>query len=206
MKVQVITDSTSDIPPGMDEDQYRNWLSADLIKSSLTMTRKLGVKPRFFAIPYGEYSLQLIEEAKKVGYEAILTQDPGSVSIDSDLFLLPREPILGNDWSTMKHFEEVLKRVDLPARDFRPSFGRSSVIPSLFGATILEPDLYEPASFRIYVSELGWQKATMQGDFAVVTNSSTLNRRINRVAISGREKESGRTAIRYWMLVKEIEN
>jgi hypothetical protein len=43
----------------------------------------------------------------------------------------------------------------------------------------------------------------MRGDFATITNSTTLKRRINRVAISGREKESGRTAIHYWMLVGE---
>jgi len=53
------------------------------------------------------------------------------------------------------------------------------------------------------VSELGWQNATIEGGFAHITNITELKRRINRVAISGREKKSGRTAIRYWMLVGE---
>jgi peptidoglycan/xylan/chitin deacetylase (PgdA/CDA1 family) len=190
-----------DVPEGMDDEQYRNWISSDLVKSSLRLIKELGNKPRFFAIPYGEHNLQVIEEARKIGYEAIFTQDPGSVSQYSDLFLLSREPILGNNWSTMKHFEEVLKRVDLPAQDLTPPPGKLASDPSSFGATILKPDLYEPSSFRIYVSELGWQNAVIDGDRVSIGGGKELTRRLNRVMIRAREKGTGRTAIRSWLLV-----
>jgi hypothetical protein len=98
----------------------------------------------------------------------------------------------------------VLERVDLPIAGEIPAAGQlSDTAPDRFGAQLLYPERYIPGSLGIYISELGWHKASMQGDFASITNSSTLSRRINRVAISGREKESGRTAIRYWMLVRE---
>jgi peptidoglycan/xylan/chitin deacetylase (PgdA/CDA1 family) len=191
----------ADIPAGMDEDQYRNWISGDLVKSSMTMIKKLGSGPRFFAIPYGEHNQQVIEEARKLGYEAIMTQDPGSISQHSDLFLLPREPILGNDWSTMKHFEEILERVDLPSRDLTPLPGKISGPPSSYGATILDLDRYKPSSFKIYVSELGWQNATIDGDRISIPGGSKLTRRLNRVMIKAREKGTGRTAVKTWLLV-----
>lgn len=195
------------IPAGMDLDEYRAWMRTDLAVSARIFTERLAERPRYFAVPYGEYNKDLLDEVRSLGYESILLQDPGSVSSDTDPFAIPREPILGTDWSTMEHFQMVLERVDLPIAAQTPAAGRlPDATPERFGAQLLYPERYVPGTIGIYVSELGWQKATMQGDFAVVANSSTLNRRINRVAISGREKESGRTAIRYWMLVGEIEN
>jgi peptidoglycan/xylan/chitin deacetylase (PgdA/CDA1 family) len=194
-------------PSGMDMDEYRAWIRTDLEVSTRMLSEKLKERPRFFAVPYGEYNMDLLEEIRSFGYEAILLQDPGSVSSDTEPFAIPREPILGNDWSTMEHFQMVLQRVDLPITGKIPAAGQlSHAVPDRFGAQLLYPERYIPGTLGIYVSELGWHKASVQGDFASITNSSSLSRRINRVAISGREKDSGRTAIRYWMLVREIEN
>jgi peptidoglycan/xylan/chitin deacetylase (PgdA/CDA1 family) len=194
-------------PAGMDFDAYRAWMRSDLEVSTRIFTERLAERPRFFAVPYGEYNMALLDEIRSFGYESILLQDPGSVSSDTDPFAIPREPILGTEWSTMQHFQMVLERVDLPIAGKIPPAGQlPDTTPERFGAQLLYPERYVPGTLGIYVSELGWQKVTMQGDFASITNSSTLNRRINRVAISGREKESGRTAIRYWMVVGEIEN
>jgi peptidoglycan/xylan/chitin deacetylase (PgdA/CDA1 family) len=191
-------------PSGMDMDEYRAWIRTDLALSTRILSEKLKERPRYFAVPYGEYNMDLLEEIRSFGYEAILLQDPGSVSSDTDPFSIPREPILGTDWSTMEHFQMVLERVDLPIAGKIPDAGQlSDNAPDRFGAQLLYPERYIPGSLGIYISELGWHKASMQGDLASITNSSTLSRRINRVAISGREKGSGRTAIRYWMLIGE---
>ena len=191
-------------PSGMDMEEYRAWIRADLAVSTRILSEELKERPRFFAVPYGEYNRVLLEETRSFGYEAILLQDPGSVSSDTDPFAIPREPILGTDWSTLQHFQMVLERVDLPISEEIPAAGNlPDSAPQQFGAQLLYPERYIPGTVGIYVSELGWHRATMQGDFASVVNSTTLSRRINRVAISGREKESGRTAIRYWMLVGE---
>ena len=107
----------------------------------------------------------------------------------------------------MEHFQMVLERADLPIRGEIPASGLLlDNTPERFGAHLLYPDRYMPGTLGIYVSELGWQKGALEGDFVSIPNSSLLNRPINRVAISAREKESGRIAIRYWMLVGEIEN
>jgi peptidoglycan/xylan/chitin deacetylase (PgdA/CDA1 family) len=190
------------MPPGMDVHDYRAWIRADLAASTKILSEELDERPRFFAVPYGEYNVIVLDEIRSFGYEAIILQDPGSVSSDTDPLAIPREPILGNEWATMEHFRDVLERVDLPIRREVPSAGQlSENTPKRFGAHLLYPERYVPGSIGIYVTELGWQQATVEDDFASIMNSNTLKSRINRVAVSAREKESGRTAVRFWMLV-----
>ena len=192
------------MPSGMAMDEYRAWIRADLAVSTRILSEELKERPRFFAVPYGEYNKVILEEIRSFGYEAILLQDPGSVSSHTDPFAIPREPILGNDWATMKHFQMVLERVDLPITAQIPAAGNlSDPLPQQFGAQLLYPDRYIPGTIGIYVTDLGWHQAIMQNNFASIVNNNPLQRRITRVAISGREKESGRTAIRYWMLVND---
>jgi peptidoglycan/xylan/chitin deacetylase (PgdA/CDA1 family) len=192
------------VPSGMNTQAYRAWIRADLEISTRVFTENLEERPRFFAVPYGEYNRIVLDEIRSFGYEAILLQDPGSVSSDTDLFAIPREPILGIEWASMEHFKMVLERVDLPIRGEIPPAGQlQDNTPKGFGAYLCYPERYVPGTIGIYVTELGWQAATIEKSFARIANSSTLRRRINRVAISAREKESGRTAIRFWMLVGE---
>ena len=189
-------------PEGMDQEEYKSWIRADLAVSTRILSEELEERPRFFAVPYGEYNKTVLDEIRLFGYEAILLQDPGSISSNIDPFAIPREPILGNEWATMEHFQMILERVDLPVSDETPSAGQMlGNAPERFGARLLYPERYVPGTIGIYVSELGWQKAKVKDGFASIDNSLSLQRRINRVAISGREKESGRIAIRYWMLV-----
>jgi len=194
-------------PPEMDMAEYRAWIRADLAVSTRILSEELHERPRFFALPYGEYNKVLLDEVRSFGYEAILLQDPGSVSSHTDPFAIPREPILGTDWSTMEHFQMVLERGDLPIVREMPAAGvLSNTTPERFGAQLLFPERYIPGTLGIYVSELGWQKASVEGNLVHIANSTLLQRKVNRVAISGREKASGRTAIRYWMLVQETED
>ncbi len=192
-------------PKEMDEQDYRDWIAADFAKSQTIMERELGVKPRFLALPYGEYNQTVIEVAKTAGFEAVFPQDPGSVSNAIDLYSIPREPILGNDWSTIEHFATILNRTDLPLDTMVPGIARlKSQTPPEFSARLLYPDQYRAGTVGIYVSELGWQQATVEDDTIRITNDKPLQRRLNRVAVSGREKGTGRTAIRFWLLVNEF--
>jgi peptidoglycan/xylan/chitin deacetylase (PgdA/CDA1 family) len=95
---------------GMDMNEYRAWIRTDLAESTRILSEKLKERPRFFAVPYGEYNMDLLEEIRSFGYEAILLQDPGSVSSDTD----PQTPLpyrvsqslvlTGLPWSTFKWF------------------------------------------------------------------------------------------------------
>jgi peptidoglycan/xylan/chitin deacetylase (PgdA/CDA1 family) len=192
----------ADRPRGMNESDYRNWIRDDLSKNSKTISGKLGVKPGFLAIPYGEYNQQVMGVARQLGYEAILTQDPGSVSEATDPHLIPREAILGGEWATMAHFKKILRRVDLPVTDMHPPYGEVGEAPDSYSVRLVHPDRYESDSFAIYVSELGWLEPQLQGDKLVASGGVKLSRKLNRVMVKAREKKSGKTAVRSWLLVR----
>ncbi|MEN8256524.1 MAG: polysaccharide deacetylase family protein [Thermodesulfobacteriota bacterium] len=186
----------------MDEFGYRAWISGDLVKSMALFSRELGDTPRFLALPYGEYNQIVIEEAKALGYEAILTQDPGAVGSHSDLFNLPRQPILGDEWASMPHFEKILKLTDFPVTDLTPQPQQlADAMVTRFQVTMINPEDYIPGSFGFWVSGLGWHQGQRQGDTLYFTADKPLQRPISRVVVSGRVAKDRKLATRTWMLV-----
>lgn len=53
----------ADRPEGMDDAAYRAWIAADLAKGSEILLKELGYRPRYLALPYGEYNNIVMEEA-----------------------------------------------------------------------------------------------------------------------------------------------
>lgn len=197
----------AECPAGMDEQTCRSWISIDLAQGTRIMARELGERSRFLALPYGEYNSFVLNEAQNMGYEAVLTQDPGSVGAETDFFQIPREPILGNEWSTMAHFKEVLARVDLPLTEMSPGFiPLTSGDVKQFSTRITFPERYVSGSMGIFVSELGWQQGVLEGAVLRVKAEKKLTRQYDRVFVSGREKESGRMAIRSWLISLTLQN
>ncbi len=191
-------------PEGLDGAAYEKWILDDLIASRKLFDQRLGFTPAFLALPYGEYNATVLRKARELGYQAVLTQDSGSVSDHTPVMTIPREAILGFEWAQMDHFKKILERGDLPLSD--PVPGLDPIDPSQppqFSARILFPERYRPGTIGIYVSELGWQRATVTDGVARIRNSSLLTKRINRVAVSGVEKDSGRSTIRYWMVTAD---
>jgi len=189
-------------PQGFDDEAYKAWVKQDFAVSNALFEKNLQRKPKMLAFPYGEYNSIVLAVAGEVGYEATFSQDPGAISADSDIRSLPREPILGSEWSTLKHFKEVLERKDLPIIDLQPDLSPAvNPAPKRFGARLLYPDRYVPDSFGIYVSELGWKKASYNGGRVYIDNNAVLSRRLNRVMISAREKETNMTALRFWLVI-----
>ncbi len=63
---------------------------ADLERSTNRLATELGSAPDLFAYPYGETSLKLKKLVADTGYTAAFGQHSGAVSMDDDLFYLPR--------------------------------------------------------------------------------------------------------------------
>jgi peptidoglycan/xylan/chitin deacetylase (PgdA/CDA1 family) len=191
-------------PQGLDDESYKAWVKQDLALSNALFEKKLQRKPEMLAFPYGEYNSIVLAAAGEMGYVATFSQDPGAISADSDIHSLPREPILGSEWSTLKHFKEVLERKDLPITDLQPDLSPLvNPAPKRFGARLLYPDRYVPDSFGIYVSELGWKKASFNDGRVYIDNHASLSRRQNRIMISAREKGTNRTALRFWLVIAD---
>lgn len=74
-------------------------MSADEIRSEVLAAQRrideeLGVQPRLFAYPYGEYSLEAKAVLKELGYLG-LAQNSGAVGSSSDFQAIPRFPLAG---------------------------------------------------------------------------------------------------------------
>jgi len=63
------------------EPEFRARIREDLASSIEVLTAKLGRKPSILTWPYGSYNAIGVEEAKKLGFEMILTLDDGFSSI-----------------------------------------------------------------------------------------------------------------------------
>jgi peptidoglycan/xylan/chitin deacetylase (PgdA/CDA1 family) len=187
-------------PAGLTKSGYAHWVRADLEKGRAVLARHLGRPPALLALPYGEYNSIITRQCREIGYEAIFSQDPGSVSGDTG-YVIPREPILGYDWSTLEHFKNVLERTDLPISNIEPDTAPFSGVARQFCATLLYPGRYDLRTLNVYVSELGWQRPEITGNRVCLANARKLKRRTNRVAISAIDK-SHRRAIRFWLLIR----
>ena len=189
-------------PEKLNRLSYQTWIATDISKSKALLIRELGETPRYFALPYGVYNNLVLAELKKQGYEAVLTQDPGAISVDTDLFTMPRQPILGNEWATLDFFAKSLEFVDLPLSDYQPE---PSIIKDGFvgtiQATLKDPEKYSKGSFGVWLSGLGWHKATLTGNTLSVKLDKTLVRPTTRVVMSGRLKVSNTLATRTWLLI-----
>ena len=58
------------------DDNFRVRVSSDLRKSIEVLEEKTGVRPRIITWPYGEFNEVCVEEAKKLGFEMMLTLIP----------------------------------------------------------------------------------------------------------------------------------
>ncbi len=189
-------------PEGLTELEYKTWINDDIAKSRALMTRELGETPRFFALPYGVYNDIVLDELRNQGYESVMTQDPGAVSNNTDLFAVPRQPILGNEWATLKHFVKSLDLVDLPITGYKPgpSILNNPLIKTI-QATLTNPDQYIDGTFGIWLSGLGWHQASLKDDILSVDLNKALTRPSTRVVVSARHKESRMLATRTWILI-----
>ena len=185
-------------PPGLSRKQYRQWIAADLKRSRKLIRKRLGFFPRFYAIPYGLYNDVVLETAAAAGFDAVFTQDPGSVGRATGRFMIPREPILGRDWSTIGHFAAVIRRRDLPLASYFPHPGPVAA-PLCFDAAVMNPAAFRKGDFELYLSELGWRRVEMKDGRIHYEFPGPFTRRFNRVMVKGRLRD-GTVALRSWLI------
>lgn len=92
---------------------WRARVKGDILRAQAAFLQELGQKPTLFAYPYGEFSRELIEVVKEIGFSAAIAQQSGVVDDTSDLFTLPRFP-MGGGYATLEQFQSklLMKRLD----------------------------------------------------------------------------------------------
>lgn len=131
-------------------DAWEKRILADLHRSQLAFEVNLGIFPKLFAYPYGEFSSELVALVKKSGFEAAFGQQSGVITPTQDLYVLPRFPV-GGDHVSVAEFREKLFMSALPVTVVSP---KSSVLggenpPKL--KFYLKPDVVDSSSLRCFV-------------------------------------------------------
>lgn len=97
---------------------WRTRVKADITEAQAAFKRELDLDPTLFAYPYGEFSPELVEIARELGFDAAISQQSGVVDETSDLFTIPRFP-MGGGYATLKQFRSKLSmsRLNLEVLD-----------------------------------------------------------------------------------------
>ncbi len=152
------------------------FLRNDFKKGFELLKKRLGITPKYFAYPYGEYNSRVKNIAKEFGFQAILNQNIGAVSSTSDIFDLDRNALVGK--SNLKrdlNYKEL--HIDIIKPKTYPNNGiLKKIVAKLYNTK------YKSANF--YLSGYGWQKLDIKNGFINKNINKKLIRPRSRLAIS----------------------
>ena len=83
---------------------------ADIAAAQRALKEKLGIENRWLAFPYGSYDAEVIDIAKSLGIQMVVTSDSGRVHTGDDPYTL-RRAWIGNEVSE-ENYQERLTRDD----------------------------------------------------------------------------------------------
>jgi peptidoglycan/xylan/chitin deacetylase (PgdA/CDA1 family) len=72
-----------------------NIFEDDLLKAEVLFEEHLGIVPKIYVYPYGEFSADMVEVLKKHDYQIAFAQNSGVMSNGSHPFAVPRFPVAG---------------------------------------------------------------------------------------------------------------
>ncbi len=190
------------LPQKLTKKEYEDMLIKDTKRAECRFKKLIGYKPKFYAYPYGEYNEIFVKVIKELGYKAAFTQDPFNVSINTNKYLIPRQPIVGS-WASIKHFKNILNVEPLDVEPINPKIGfLEKNPPGKFKAILKNPDKYK--NCKLYISEIGWLNLQKHKNI-LLSNSDIpfLKRWKNRIGIKCLNKNTKKYATYFYMIIKE---
>lgn len=106
-----------------------------IAKANQRFQQELGLVPKLFAYPYGEYSLAARQAVIEAGFEAAFGQHSGVAYAAHDLFSLPRFAI-NETYGDSEPFSLRLEALPLRVQDVTPREPVLAVNPPPFGFTV----------------------------------------------------------------------
>jgi peptidoglycan/xylan/chitin deacetylase (PgdA/CDA1 family) len=178
-------------------------LRHDIATAQKLIEERLGVHPAYYAFPYGEYTDEAQEVVRDAGYRVQLTQDRGSVGVETLLHQLPRNAMVGTR-GTVDMMREVLNQPPLLWQSRQPATGRlrGRVIGEI-SIHLTHPERYWSGQTNLFVSELG----RVDSHFDPATGwlraevTTPLSRRFNRITASARRRADNAWELTSWLVV-----
>lgn len=162
-------------------------IKKDFDKGMALFEKEMGVRPKYFTYPYGEFSPRVKEAVKAYGFAAIINQNMGAVSEFSDVYDLDRTALVGKS-----NLKQYLKYRSLQANWKKPTaFPADSVLKTLH----VETD-EKSKSGGVAISGHDWMPAKLKdGDFKMELNKKLTKKR-TRIIISVGNKISTKLLIK----------
>lgn len=110
----------SHMHPSLPELPNDEAVKKDIQDSQAIIIKRLGVSPRLFAYPYGEYTVAIRDDVEALGFDAAFSQTSGVISLASSLYSLPRFP-LNEEYGSMVRFKEIMRMQPLRIKDVKPA-------------------------------------------------------------------------------------
>ena len=98
---------------------------------------EVGSSPKFFAYPYGEYNLEVIEQVKLHGFVAAFGQHSGVAHKSLGMYELPRFA-MNEKYGNMDRFLLAVNALPMPIVDLSPKNPVISINPPFYGFTLSE--------------------------------------------------------------------
>jgi len=162
-------------------------LKKDFDEGLALFEKRLGIKPRYFSYPFGEFSPRVKKVATSYGFQAILNQTMGAVASFSDPLDLDRSALVGKS-----DLGGVLKYKALETTWFEPTV--------LLGDGKLA-SLYVKAETNatkggIYISEHGYQEVSLSDGIFKAELNKILTKERTRVIVSVGNKISTKLLVK----------
>jgi peptidoglycan/xylan/chitin deacetylase (PgdA/CDA1 family) len=151
------------IPDDVSQTQWLNQQTSLLLKAETIIKQQTGQSWRYFAYPYGEYDLAVQAWVQENNFVAF-SQQSGAINLSTDLTSIPRFPV-SKPYDKMSSLPDKLNSlaftIQLEGEQAKTTFNRHQTKEVTF--TVEASDFYK-SSLNCYVSGLGKQKITWQGD------------------------------------------
>ncbi len=129
-------------------------LEEDFRRGLAAMRKRLGIRPRYFAYPYGEYDGRVKRIAEGFGFDLICNQNAGAVGTASDPHDLDRIALTGDP-----SLKEKLRIRYLPAVWIEPAAWPEG---GVVGRVRLKTD-EKAAHGWLYLTGYGWRRVPLEG-------------------------------------------
>ncbi|SEL41416.1 Polysaccharide deacetylase [Colwellia chukchiensis] len=156
-------DSLARIPEGMSQQQWLAQNRKSLLAAEKMIEQHTGQSWRYFAYPYGEYSPEIQQWVLDNNFVAF-SQQSGAVGLATDLSSIPRFPA-SQPYDQIASLRDKLNslpfNIHLDAENQKTIFLQGESRSITFN---IEVDDFYPEQLNCYISGLGRQKITWQGD------------------------------------------
>ena len=176
---------------GQNRQQYATWVRQEIEQAQRELQAH-GIDTDVLAYPYGEYNSIVVDEAQKLGFKLMFTQDEGGMDAASAAALLPRVAVVGANLD-LPRFIYKLNLAPLHLSELIPEGDfLSHNPPDSLAVRLADPGRYNPGVVNMFVSEWGRVEAVYEAQTGrlVYKPVKEMSRAGNRLIVTARELDS----------------